>query len=80
MLPLYSINNPHVPWLKESLISEDGVLNCSKIIDRYNSDPFIIENNYTISDDAQLPPDGLKIKFSVDNRSGNFDGEFPIKV
>ena len=46
MVPLHSFPNPHFPpTFKESLISPEGVIDCSKIIERYNQDPRIAGND-----------------------------------
>ena len=79
MVPLYAI--PQLPHLSNSLINETGFLNCSGVLERYNAHLLFTDETYknlTISPEDLLIPIALKFKFSVYNRSGNFNGDFPI--
>ena len=82
MVPLYA-NPERGPHLSKSLINEAGYLNCSGILERYNAHLLFTNESYknlTIESTDELEIISLKFKFSVNttNRTGIFNGNFPI--
>ena len=65
--------------LEDSLVDETGFINCTDLVKRFNADPRIFRRNLTITENV-LPPDTLKFKFSVNNKTGNFNGDLSIVV
>lgn len=71
--------DPKTPILiPGSIVNETGYVDCKKLIDRYNNDPRIAVRNATITEKV-LVPDDLKFKFSVNNQSGNFNGDLTVR-